>query len=96
MSDELAERERATRILPFGRKITVAESTVTEEERPSGLVLPHAYDGAPSWKRGVILAVPDDLDAPLEAGQVVYYFQGTRLAEGVIVVDLSHVLAYEP
>ena|SRR5665213_1383463 len=88
------------RLRPFTGYVTVIESEVDEEQRTSGLIVPL---GGSDLRRGVVLHTPDVAyeDVPmfeaaaqlLTEGTVVYFRQGERIAD-VIVVAIHDVVAY--
>lgn len=85
-------------VKPFYGRVTVAESTVEEEQRQSGIVIPIRHEGSDTFHRGVLLDVANDPPHPggeeLRPGMVIYYRIGTKIGD-VIVVNLSEILAYE-
>jgi co-chaperonin GroES (HSP10) len=97
---EQTEAERGTRLLPFWGRITVLPSPVDEEQRESGLVLPHRFEGDEGVRRGVVLHVDQlrheeaESVAQLVPGTVVYYRSGTPILD-VVVVERKDVLVFE-
>jgi co-chaperonin GroES (HSP10) len=87
-------------VRPFWGRVTVAESTVDEDQRASGLVLPVRYEGDDGVRRGIVLDVAvggyasDAVDC-LEPGMLIYFRRSVKIDHDVLVVELSDVLAYE-
>jgi hypothetical protein len=89
---------------PFWQTVTVIESGVDEEERPSGLIVPVSVvqDKHETGKvrRGVVLHTANfdhtDTSAAeiLHAGTVIYFTGGYAIGD-IIVVSLNEILAYE-
>ena len=93
------------RLRPHWGHVTVLESPVDEEQRASGLIVPlnHQRHGE-ALQRGIVLHCSeydqwgrpheeDDGHGLLEQGTVVYFREGHRVGD-VIVVNRSDVLAY--
>lgn len=89
------------KLRPFWGCITVLESSVDEEQRQSGLIVPLSVESSgANLQRGVVLhvsaydrygdAMAHDLIGP---GTVVYHRGGVRVAD-VVIVKLTDVVAY--
>ena len=93
-----------SRIRPFWQQVTVIESSVDEEQRESGLIVPitamQEKRDEDKLRRGVILHVAsfdhhDESAAKiLEPGMVIYFFGGQQIGD-VLVVSLRDIIAYE-
>lgn len=93
-----------SKIRPFWQQVTVIESSVDEEQRASGLIVPIqvAQDKKDSeaLHRGVILhlAAFDSNDETassiLREGMVIYFHGGQTIGD-VLVVNLRDIVAYE-
>lgn len=85
------------RVKPFWGRVAVAESTVDDHERQSGLILPWGTDDQ-HLLRGVVTDVDPDYDdghlSALKPGMVVWYSRGRRVLD-VTIVDAEHIYAYE-
>lgn len=82
------------RLRPMYGYATLIQSTVDEEQRDSGLIVPIGAE----LKRGVILHLADvggDYSTLLPEGTVVFYRNGTSIGDVVLVSISEDILAYE-
>lgn len=85
---------------PFWGRVAVAPSPVDETQRPSGLVVPDKFDGDGGVERGIVVGVDRfnvetaESMEDLEPGTPVWYRNGTRVRD-VVIVDRADILAYE-
>jgi co-chaperonin GroES (HSP10) len=95
-------QEIEARLRPFWGRVLVVESPVDEEQRQSGLIVPHKFEGSADVRRGVVVDVDGEWSDPdrraaaerLPPGTVVWYRGGTRVGEFVLM-QIDDVLAYE-
>jgi co-chaperonin GroES (HSP10) len=94
----------AAALRPFWGRVTVSESPVDEEQRESGLVVPHRHEGDDGIIRGIVLHCSErsalgltcDAADHLLPGTVVYYPKAAALRiAGVVILHHADVLAYE-
>ncbi len=88
------------RLRPFWGRIMVIPSSLDEEQRASGLILPVVGESYTPVRRGVVAHVDkvrhelaDSIDE-LVPGTVVYYIDGLRIADAVML-NRSEIVAYE-
>jgi hypothetical protein len=87
------------RLRPFWGRIMVLPSNLDDEARPSGLVVPLVYRDSPV-KRGIVAHVDrtraeqsESID-DIEPGTVVYYVDGLRIQDCVMLLR-HEIVAYE-
>lgn len=85
---------------PFWGRVAVIESSVDEEQRASGLIVP--FELQPGIKRGMVIALDNNgewhpsykVDEILPPGTVVYFKGGDKIGD-THILDNEDILAYE-
>ncbi len=96
-----AETESLTgRLRPFWGRIMVIPSDLGEETRPSGLIHPFIGEHSPV-KRGIVahvdrltLGEPSESMEDIHPGTVVYYVEGLRVLDAVMLMR-HEIVGYE-
>lgn len=84
---------RMHQLRPFGGRVIVMESEVSEDQLSSGLIVPILAESS-SYKRGVVLQIDESLGAGvLSPGMVVYYSYGTKIGD-VTLIEPASIIAY--